>query len=1305
MLSRNTNLVTSAYDDIHAADLTVRLDGAIVTPDNQVVAALNPISIPGDSPYSFVASIENAPASAAPAPVESAPAPSFAALTPNQLETLVADRQPFTLAPLQMEIGPEAILPVETPGAATIPEQVPSGALTTPQVHAIDTYNATLAAASEPVPVGLSATDAANLIRVNQNYVSGALANLLANGLTFGNNGAIQNAATGDVVAAKGPLNVPGQPPYTIIAPTPSPIAATTPASTPSPSVSSSNQPEPTNSNTPQAQPVSTNPITRVLTPIGIAASLIFGTPVTSGITDALNSINAGLGDSMAGILSPSAQAAPFNPSSGQALADAVNSACKATGCNAPLIQKALSGVCSIESVGCNSQVPHPGYQYQGLFQVGTAETARAIAALRQIAQSPNLSSAEQVQAASAANAAQAQLNAGMNPNTDPVLGAWLGVGYHFSNGTLPKISAVTNDPNLAAAYGMLGQIAPDTFTGNFGPNKPMSIISVLHLQMNSYLVWYGATASQAAQAVLNKFGSNIGRGVVWSAQFTPSASPAPIPAGGTTAPTQLQKSDVTVVGDSIGQGVSSHGFALNSQPVQGVPISNVVNQINALPNGSKVAVIAGTNDFGDTASKIRSDVEAVIAAAKAKNIQIVAWVGASKDPTNATLDAQLAIADSVIKEALPSSIPFVDLRSASLDQYRFSFHYSPLGYTAIGDMIMAAANGNAAAAPTVAVAAPPLGGWRGTPGNPSILPGNPGRIPGIMVINLSQVAGATAPIIPPSVPVADPTIAGKISTLQQSAATLAANNTALSGDFNAANSAYKKSDIGDAIKYANAAIADGQVLIQTLSTIAVQTGSAGVQQHATQLSADIPSNVLSLDKPTVDKILADVNSSVADANVALNSSITALQKQQQAQVAVQQAAQKAAEQAAKTSALPATAVTAVDKQTGMAYLCDTTATADCQTSFRKEILLERLVESGKLSPTEKYTIVPSANPHPAAASAPAVSAKPTAVVQQIAASSVAPGSVLYEIPANFDPTKPATAVYYFHGDGGSITDSINRQQVIAQITASGRNAVLVAPQFASPVADNAGKLATPQGFKDFVAETNQKLATMSGDSSNASRFQAMPITVVGYSGGYVPASAAVQGLGSQISTLEILDGSYSSLLSPITTWLQQNPSATFVSECSVTCGGNATLAGTLHAAGIAMSADPSVFIKGANIISVGKTLGGDCSTDSASGDCSISGSAITACLQYDPRPRTGLTYRAAHLLQHRSRFYAEAGANNRNRRIEWSPSGKYSGIPAYSNATAYRGSLFHRQSGYRHLRTGRFAVFAAGLSSHNHER
>ena len=57
---------------------------------------------------------------------------------------------------------------------------------------------------------------------------------------------------------------------------------------------------------------------------------------------------------------------------------------------------------------------------------------------------------------------------------------------------------------------------------------------------------------------------------------------------------------------------------------------------------------------------------------------------------------------------------------------------------------------------------------------------------------------------------------------------------------------------------------------------------------------------------------------------------------------------------------------------------------------------------------------------------------------------------VLLHIPKGFDPRRPALMVVFFHGNEATLERDVrNRQAVPRQITESGLNAVLVAPQFA----------------------------------------------------------------------------------------------------------------------------------------------------------------------------------------------------------------------------------------------------------------
>ena len=102
--------------------------------------------------------------------------------------------------------------------------------------------------------------------------------------------------------------------------------------------------------------------------------------------------------------------------------------------------------------------------------------------------------------------------------------------------------------------------------------------------------------------------------------------------------------------------------------------------------------------------------------------------------------------------------------------------------------------------------------------------------------------------------------------------------------------------------------------------------------------------------------------------------------------------------------------------------------------------------------------------------------------------------------------------VVFFHGHGAILARDIrDRQKLPAQITASGVNAVLVAPQFAVDAADSsAGKFWDAGGFKRFLEESSVQLARLYGDSKTQQAFADMPIVLVSYSGGFGPTLAVL---------------------------------------------------------------------------------------------------------------------------------------------------------------------------------------------------
>jgi hypothetical protein len=159
---------------------------------------------------------------------------------------------------------------------------------------------------------------------------------------------------------------------------------------------------------------------------------------------------------------------------------------------------------------------------------------------------------------------------------------------------------------------------------------------------------------------------------------------------------------------------------------------------------------------------------------------------------------------------------------------------------------------------------------------------------------------------------------------------------------------------------------------------------------------------------------------------------------------------------------------------------------------------------------------------------------------------------VLLHIPPGFDPKRPAVMVVFFHGHGANLAHDVrDRQQVPAQITAGGVNAVLVAPQFAVNAADSsAGKFWEPNGFQRFLDEAAVKLARMYGDPRTVFTFATMPIVIVAYSGGFGPTLSVLDrgGVRSRIRGLVLLDALYGGT-GKFADWIAENRSTFFVSS------------------------------------------------------------------------------------------------------------------------------------------------------------
>lgn len=158
---------------------------------------------------------------------------------------------------------------------------------------------------------------------------------------------------------------------------------------------------------------------------------------------------------------------------------------------------------------------------------------------------------------------------------------------------------------------------------------------------------------------------------------------------------------------------------------------------------------------------------------------------------------------------------------------------------------------------------------------------------------------------------------------------------------------------------------------------------------------------------------------------------------------------------------------------------------------------------------------------------------------------------VLLHIPKGFDARRPAILLVFFHGHGATLErDVLRRQRVADQISRSGANAVLIAPQFAVDAADSsAGRFWEPGAFGRFMGEAAEALAKLHGGPKSIRTFASAPVIFVAYSGGYLAAaSCAVNGgINKRLRGVVLLDALYGEL-GKFASWIENDRSAFFVS-------------------------------------------------------------------------------------------------------------------------------------------------------------
>jgi hypothetical protein len=158
------------------------------------------------------------------------------------------------------------------------------------------------------------------------------------------------------------------------------------------------------------------------------------------------------------------------------------------------------------------------------------------------------------------------------------------------------------------------------------------------------------------------------------------------------------------------------------------------------------------------------------------------------------------------------------------------------------------------------------------------------------------------------------------------------------------------------------------------------------------------------------------------------------------------------------------------------------------------------------------------------------------------------PRSLLY-IPAGFDRRRKGAIVVFLHGNQAVLSrDVVARQQVPRQLAQSNLNAVLVSPQLAVDALDSsAGGFWQPGAFARYLREADAKLAGLAGDGMSAKDFAGMPVILVAYSGGYLPAAWSLE-LGEanrRIAGVILLDAIYGES-EKFSDWIEAHQSSAF---------------------------------------------------------------------------------------------------------------------------------------------------------------
>jgi hypothetical protein len=139
-----------------------------------------------------------------------------------------------------------------------------------------------------------------------------------------------------------------------------------------------------------------------------------------------------------------------------------------------------------------------------------------------------------------------------------------------------------------------------------------------------------------------------------------------------------------------------------------------------------------------------------------------------------------------------------------------------------------------------------------------------------------------------------------------------------------------------------------------------------------------------------------------------------------------------------------------------------------------------------------------------------------------------ADSTVAIFIPKDFRSTAKVDFIVHFHGWNNTVAGTLKQFQLIEQVSASGKNAILIVPEGPFNAPDSfGGKLEDTNGFKRFMEEAVEKI-----DASGAlakTNFAVGDIILSGHSGGYHVMAAILDhgGLSTKIKEVWLFDALY----------------------------------------------------------------------------------------------------------------------------------------------------------------------------------